>query len=49
MVTISLQLPDELARQVLPLQDHLPEIIQVGLQHWGGRVPAHRNGSANSV
>jgi len=33
MVTISLQLPDELARQVLPLQDHLPEIIQVGLQH----------------
>jgi hypothetical protein len=34
MVTISLQLPDELARQVMPLQDRLPEIIQVGLQHW---------------
>jgi hypothetical protein len=35
MITIPLQLPDELARQVLPLQDRLPEIIQVGLQHWG--------------
>lgn len=34
MITIPLQLPDQLARQVLPLQDHLPEIIELGLQHW---------------
>ena len=32
MVTIPLQLPNELARQILPLQDRLPEIIELGLR-----------------
>lgn len=31
MVTISLQLSNDLARRVLPLQDRLPEIIELGL------------------
>jgi hypothetical protein len=29
MITIPLQLSDELARQVLPLQDRLPEIDEL--------------------
>jgi hypothetical protein len=32
MITISLQLSDELARQVLPFQARLPEIIELGLR-----------------
>ncbi|MBK6433285.1 MAG: hypothetical protein WAW03_20700 [Anaerolineae bacterium] len=32
MVTIPLQLPNELARQIMPLQDRLPEIIELGLR-----------------
>ncbi len=32
MVTIPLQLSSELARQVMPLQDRLPEIIELGLR-----------------
>ena len=32
MVTIPLQLSNDLARRVLPLQDRLPEIIELGLQ-----------------
>jgi hypothetical protein len=32
MVTISLQLPDELANRLKPLQDRLPEIIELGLR-----------------
>lgn len=32
MVTIPLQLSNELARQVMPLQDRLPEIIELGLR-----------------
>jgi hypothetical protein len=32
MVTIPLRLPNELARQVMPLQDRLPEIIELGLR-----------------
>ena len=32
MITIPLQLSDELAQQVLPLQDRLPEIIELGLR-----------------
>lgn len=32
MVTISLKLPNDLARRVLPLEDRLPEIIELGLQ-----------------
>jgi hypothetical protein len=39
MITIPLQLPDQLARQVLPLQDQLPEIIEVGLRHWKKQPP----------
>lgn len=34
MITIPLQLPDQLARQVIPLQDRLPEIIELGLRQW---------------
>ncbi|MCX6032551.1 MAG: hypothetical protein NT169_25065 [Chloroflexi bacterium] len=32
MITIPLQLSNELARQVMPLQDRLPEIIELGLR-----------------
>ena len=32
MITIPLQLPDGLARRVMPLQDRLPEIIELGLR-----------------
>ena len=32
MITIPLQLPDQLAQQVLPLQDRLPEIVELGLR-----------------
>lgn len=32
MVTIPLQLSNELARQIIPLQDRLPEIIELGLR-----------------
>ena len=34
MVTIALELPDELAQRLTPLQDRLPEIIELGLRHW---------------
>lgn len=32
MITIPLQLSDELAKEVLPLQNRLPEIIELGLR-----------------
>ncbi len=32
MTTISLELPDELARRLAPLQNRLPEIIKLGLR-----------------
>jgi hypothetical protein len=32
VITIPLQLSNDLARQVLPLQDRLPEIIELGLR-----------------
>ena len=32
MITIPVQLSDELARRVIPLQDRLPEIIELGLR-----------------
>jgi hypothetical protein len=34
MVTIPLQLSSELARQVMPLQNRLPEIIELGLRQF---------------
>ncbi len=33
-VTISLEVPPELARQLTPLRDRLPEIIELGLRQW---------------
>jgi hypothetical protein len=32
MITIPVQLSNELARRVMPLQDRLPEIIELGLR-----------------
>ena len=32
MITIPVQLSNELARRVIPLQDRLPEIIELGLR-----------------
>jgi hypothetical protein len=32
MITIPVQLSDDLARRVQPLQDRLPEIIEIGLR-----------------
>lgn len=34
MITIPVELSDELAQRVLPLQDRLPEIIEMGLRFW---------------
>jgi hypothetical protein len=34
MVTISLKVSDQLAQRLASLQDHLPEIIELGLRHW---------------
>lgn len=34
MITIPVQLSEELAAQVQPIQNHLPEIIELGLRHW---------------
>lgn len=34
MVTIPIEVSEELAGQLIPLQDHLPEIIKLGLRHW---------------
>ncbi len=39
-VTISLEVPAELARQLTPLQDRLPEIIELGLRYWQDAKPA---------
>jgi hypothetical protein len=36
MVTIPVQLSNELASRVLPLQERLPEIIELGLRHLTG-------------
>jgi len=33
MITIPLQLSNDLARRVMPLKDRLPEIIEMGLRH----------------
>lgn len=38
MITIPLQLSEELAAQVLPLQDRLPEIIELGLRQLLGKT-----------
>jgi len=40
MVTISLELPEELARRLAPVQDRLPEIIELGLHYWQNTQPA---------
>jgi hypothetical protein len=34
MITIPVQLSEELAARVWPLQDRLPEIIELGLRQW---------------
>jgi hypothetical protein len=34
MITIPLQLSEDLAERVRPLQDRLPEIIELGLRQW---------------
>lgn len=34
MITIPVQLSEELAAQVRPVQDRLPEIIELGLRQW---------------
>jgi hypothetical protein len=34
MITIPVQFSEELAEQVRPLQDRLPEIIELGLRQW---------------
>lgn len=40
MITIPLELPDQLAKKVLPLQDRLPEIIELGLRYWQKQTPS---------
>ncbi|GAB4418598.1 MAG: hypothetical protein Fur0044_14670 [Anaerolineae bacterium] len=40
MVTILLELPDDLAQRLTPLRDRLPEIIELGLRQWSDAEPA---------
>jgi hypothetical protein len=47
MITIPLQLPDKLAQRVLPLQDRLPEIIELGLRYWQKQAPSTPNERAD--
>lgn len=35
MITIAVELSDELAKKVLPWQDRLPEVIELGLRQLG--------------
>lgn len=46
MVTIPLQLSNDLARRVLPLQDRLPEIIELGLHQMSLKKDADEDVSA---
>jgi hypothetical protein len=39
MITIPIQLSEELAERVRPLQDRLPEIIELGLRHLREQPP----------
>ena len=40
MITIPVQVPDELAQRLLPWQDRLPEIIELGLRQLAvGEIP----------
>lgn len=34
MATIELKIPDKLANRLCPFQNHLPEIVELGLSHW---------------
>jgi len=34
VVTIPVKISEELAKQLIPLRDYLPDIIKVGLAHW---------------
>ena len=36
MVTIPVRVSEELAERLAPVQDHLDQIIELGLQHWQG-------------
>lgn len=41
---ISLEISDELARQLSPLQDQLPQILELGLRQWHGDMSAGFSG-----
>ena len=49
MITIPLQLSDELAKKVLPLQDRLPEIIELGLRQLRSEADAEPDISGSAV
>ncbi len=34
MITILVELPEDLAKRVQAVQDHLPELIELGLRQW---------------
>ena len=36
MVTIPIRVSEELAERLAPVQEHLDQIIELGLQHWHG-------------
>lgn len=36
MVTIPIRVSEELAERLAPVQEHLDQIIELGLQHWQG-------------
>ena len=38
---ISVEVSDELALQLTPLQDQLPPILELGLREWTGREGEH--------
>ncbi len=47
MTTISLELPDELARRLAPFQKRLPEIIKLGLRQL--EVESQEKAEANHI
>lgn len=40
MKDLTIQLPDDLAQRLKPVQDRLPEIIELGLRYWQGSEAA---------
>ena len=45
-VEITLTVPDEMAKQIRPLESHLPQILELGIREWTARQEASFAGLA---